>query len=54
MPPLWHYSSQLLKKARRVHCCPQRAWTPDSATFPLQTDHFRGPPDGAMIVIVDP
>jgi hypothetical protein len=42
-------------KARRVHCGPQRARTPDPAScFPCKTGIFRGPPEGAMIAIVDP
>jgi hypothetical protein len=31
-PPLWQYFSPLLH-SRRVRCCPQRAWTLDSAAF---------------------
>jgi hypothetical protein len=33
---------------------PQRARTPDRAAFPLQAGRFKGPPEGAMITVVDP
>jgi hypothetical protein len=40
---------------RRVHCCPQRARTPDQCEmFPLQNTRFQGPPKGAMIAFLDP
>jgi hypothetical protein len=43
------------KKRRRVHCCPQRAWTPDPCGFsPCKPAVFKGPPEGAMIAVVDP
>jgi hypothetical protein len=51
MPPLWQY---LWPLGSRAHCCPQRAWTPDPASFPLQTGRFQGTAEGAMIAIVDP
>jgi hypothetical protein len=41
-------------KGRRVHCCPQRARTPDSAAFPCKSPVFGGPREGTMIAIVDP
>jgi hypothetical protein len=33
---------------------PQRARIPSTAAFALQTGHFRGPPEGAVIAIMDP
>jgi hypothetical protein len=57
MPPLGRYFPRLLKsrKGRRVYCGPQTERTPDPAgCFPCKTPVFRGPPEGAMIAIVDP
>jgi hypothetical protein len=51
MTPLRQY---FLRVCSRVHCCPQRAWTPDPPALPLQTSRFRGPRGGAMIAILDP
>jgi|SRR5215216_1808162 len=39
--------------SRRVHAAP-KGTDPSPAAFPLQTGHFRGPPEGAMIAIMDP
>ena len=57
MPPLGRYFPRLLKsrKGRRVYCGPQTERTPDPAgCFPCKTPVFRGPPEGAMIAVVDP
>jgi hypothetical protein len=42
-------------QGRRVHRCPQRARTPDPCGLcPCKPATFGGPPEGAMIAIVDP
>jgi hypothetical protein len=56
MPP-WGCTSDAVcaDEGRRVHYGPQRARTPDPcALFPCKPTVFRGPPEGAMIAIVDP
>jgi hypothetical protein len=55
-PPLWQYFSPLpQKKGRRLHYGPQRARTPNpGGLFPCKPAVFRGPPEGAMIAVVDP
>jgi hypothetical protein len=53
MPPFWQYFSPLLR-GRRVHCCPKERGPPDAAAFRLQTAAFKGPPEGAMIAMLDP
>ena len=55
MPPLWQYLCAQGKKGRRVHCCPQRAWTPDPRQpFPCKTAVSGGPREGAIIAFLDP
>ena len=57
MPPLWQYSSRLVnaKIEDESIAAPKRAPTPDPhGIFTCKSADFRGPPDGAMIVILDP
>jgi hypothetical protein len=53
MPPLRQYLSRLLKKCESI-AAPKGHGPRTPAAFPLQTGHFKGPPEGAMIAVVDP
>jgi hypothetical protein len=47
-------TSLAVKKAVESIAAPKGRGPPGSAAFPLQTGIFKGPPEGAMIAVVDP
>ena len=53
---MWQYFAPLpIWQADESIAAPQRARTPDPAgCCPCKTTVFRGPPEGAMIAVVDP
>jgi hypothetical protein len=51
MPPLWRY---FFASEAKADAAPQRARTPGSWSFHLQTAHFQGSAKGAMMPFVDP
>jgi hypothetical protein len=55
MPPLWQYFLPLRKaKAVESIAAPKGHGPRTPAAFPLQTGHFKAPPEEAMIAVVDP